>query len=62
MFNGEIKSCNISRSPNLEQVYDMLDKAFSRFGSLKRVIRYSVQGCTYQHYGYGKRLAEYGII
>lgn len=27
MFNGEIISYNISRSPNLEQIYDMLDKA-----------------------------------
>ena len=28
MFNGEIISYNISCSPNMEQVYDMLDKAF----------------------------------
>lgn len=34
MFNGEIISYNISTSPNLEQVYDMLDKAFARFESL----------------------------
>lgn len=27
MFNGEIVSYNISTSPNLEQIYDMLDKA-----------------------------------
>ena len=25
MFNGEIISYNISKSPNLEQIYDMLD-------------------------------------
>lgn len=34
MFNGEIISYNISRNPNLEQIYDMLDKAFTRFDSL----------------------------
>ena len=36
MFNGEIISYNISKSPNLEQVYDMLDKAFAKFGNLGR--------------------------
>lgn len=34
MFNGEIISYNISRNQNLEQIYDMLDKAFTRFDSL----------------------------
>ena len=34
MYNGEIISYNISASPNLEQVYDMLDKAFEKFDSL----------------------------
>ena len=30
MFNGEIVSYNISSSPNLWQVMDMLDKAFAK--------------------------------
>ena len=30
LFNGEIISYNLSETPNMEQIYDMLDKAFSR--------------------------------
>ena len=44
MFNGEIISYNISRSPNLEQIYDMLDKAFARFDCLDGLILHSDQG------------------
>lgn len=62
MFNGEIISYNISKSPNLAQVYDMLDKAFALFDSLKGLVLHSDQGWQYQHYGYRKRLAERGII
>ena len=62
MFNGEIISYNISKSPNLEQVYDMLDKAFARFDCLDGLILHSDQGWQYQHYGYRKRLEEHGII
>ena len=62
MFNGEIISYNISKSPNLEQVYDMLDKAFARFDSLDGLILHSDQGWQYQPYGYRKRLEEHGII
>ena len=49
MFNGEILSYNISRSPNLEQIYDMLDKAFARFDCLDGLILHSDQGWQYQH-------------
>ena len=62
MFNGEIISYNISRSPNLEQVFDMLDKAFSRFECLDGLVLHSDQGWQYQHYGYRKRLEEHGVI
>ena len=62
MFNGEIISYNISRSPNMEQVYDMLDKAFDRFDSLDGLILHSDQGWQYQHFGYRQRLAEHHII
>ena len=53
---------NIFSSTNLEQVYDMLDKAFARFDSLDGLILHSDQGWQYQHYGYRKRLEEHGII
>lgn len=62
MYNGEIISYNISTSPNLEQVYDMLDKAFDRFDSLDGLILHSDQGWQYQHLGYRKRLEEHHII
>lgn len=62
MFNGEIISYNISRSPNIEQIYDMLDKAFARFDCLDGLILHSDQGWQYQHYGYRRRLEKHGII
>ncbi len=62
MFNGEIISYNISKSPNLEQVYDMLDKAFAKFDCLDGLILHSDQGWQYQHFGYRKRLEEHHVI
>lgn len=62
MFNGEVISYNISRSPNLEQVYDMLDKAFVRFDKLDGLILHSDQGWQYQHAGYRQRLAKHHIV
>lgn len=58
MFNGEIVAHNISKSPNLEQVYDMLDKAFVKVGETKGLILHSDQGWQYQHWGYRKRPEE----
>ena len=62
MFNGEIVSYNISRSPNLEQIYDMLDKAFRKYDNLKGLIIHTDQGWQYQHYGYRQRLTERHIV
>ncbi|WP_455672662.1 IS3 family transposase, partial [Phocaeicola sp.] len=62
MFNCEIVSHNISNSPNLEQVYDMLDKAFDKCDNLDGLILHSDQGWQYQHFGYRKRLEEHHII
>ncbi|MCM1005885.1 MAG: IS3 family transposase [Prevotella sp.] len=62
MLNGEIISHNISSSPNLEQVYDMLDKAFDKFDNLDGLILHSDQGWQYQHFGYRKRLEDHHII
>ena len=62
MFNGEIISYNISKSPNLEQIYDMLDKAFAKFDNLDGLIIHSDQGWQYQHYGYRQRLMEYHVL
>ena len=62
MFNGEIISYNISRCPNLEQVYDMLDKAFAKFDNLDGLILHSDQGWQYQHLGYRQRLEKHHVI
>ena len=58
MYNGEIISYNLSRSPNLEQVCDMLDKAFAKYDNLDGLIIHSDQGWQYQHYGYRQRLKQ----
>lgn len=62
MFNGEIISYSLSESPNLEQVYDMLEKAFSKFDNLDGLILHSDQGWQYQQTGYIRRLKEHNII
>lgn len=62
MFNGEIISYSLSRSPNMAQINDMLDKAFMRFNRLDGLVIHSDQGWQYQHYTYRKRLKEHGII
>lgn len=61
MFNGEIISYNISKSPNLEQIYDMLDKAFAKYDNLDGLIIHSDQGWQYQHFGYRQPLKKYHI-
>ncbi len=62
MFNREIISSNISTSPNFEQVYDMLNKAFDKFNNLDGLILHSDQGWQYQHFGYRKRLEDHHVI
>ena len=60
-FNGEIISHNISKSPNLEQINDMLNKGFEG-KNLEGLIFHSDQGWQYQHETYRKALTEHGII
>ena len=50
-------SYNISKSPNLEQINDMLNKAFIN-KSLKELIFHSDQGWQYQHQSYQKKLKD----
>lgn len=61
MYNGEIISYNISERPMLNQVMDMLDKAFSILPDGSNLIFHSDQGWQYQHRYYQERLAEKGI-
>ena len=59
-YNGEIISYNTSKSPNLEQINDMLNKAFDG-KNLEGLIFHSDQGWQYQHQSYQKRLKNKGI-
>lgn len=62
MFNGEIISYTISKSPNLEMVTSMLDKAFTNNHNLQGMIFHSDQGWHYQHKRYQKMLSDRGVI
>ena len=61
MNDGEVISYNLSLSPNMEQIKDMLAKAFARFPSVEGLILHSDQGWQYRHAAYHKALAEHGI-
>ena len=61
MYNREIVSYNISRSPSYVQIKDMLTKAFDRFDDLSNLIFHSDQGWQYQMFHYHKELRERGI-
>lgn len=62
MNTNEIISYNLSTSPNMEQIKDMLNKAFERFPSVQGLIMHSDQGWQYQHKHYRKLLNDNGII
>lgn len=62
MNTNEIISYNLSTSPNMEQIKDMLNKAFERFPSVQGLIMHSDQGWQYQHKHYQKLLKDNGII
>lgn len=59
-YNGEVISYNISKSPNLEQINDMLNKALEN-RNLDGLILHSDQGWQYQHQSYQQRLKNKGI-
>ena len=59
-FNQEVISYNVSKSPNLEQINDMLNKAFDN-KELVGLIFHSDQGWQYQHQFYQQRLKNKGI-
>ncbi len=61
MYNSEIVSYNISEHPVLNQVMDMLDKAFEKIPNDTNLIFHSDQGWQYQHQSYQTRLREKGI-
>ena len=62
MYNGEIISYSISRSPNLKMAMQMLRSAFRKNKDLKGLILHSDQGWHYQHSSYQKMLKDKEII
>ena len=62
MYNGEIVSYTISRSPNLEMVMNMLNKGLKKHPDTNGLIMHSDQGWHYQHPLYQKMLKDHGII
>ena len=62
MNTNEIVFYNLSTSPNMEQIKDMLNKAFKRFPSTQGLIMHSDQGWQYQHAFYRNELQKHGII
>ena len=61
MNTNEVISYNLSLSPNMAQVKDMLNKAFKRFPSVQGLIMHSDQGWQYQHKQYQQMLREKGV-
>lgn len=61
LFNGEIISYTLSKSPNFQQVTEMLRKAFQKIPDNSQLILHSDQGWQYQHKYYQKMLKDKGI-
>ena len=61
LYNGEIISYNLSRSPGFAQTVDMLSKAFEKIPNNTNLILHSDQGWQYQMKRYQKMLADQGI-
>ena len=62
MCTNEIISYDLSLSPNLEQIRNMLDNAFKKFPSIEGLIFHSDQGWQYQHEYFRNTLKEHKII
>jgi len=56
-YNQEVISYNISKSPNLNQINNMLSTAFKN-RKLNGLIFHSDQGWQYQHHSYQKQLKD----
>ena len=60
-FNQEVISYNISFTPNLKQIKEMLGKAFNEHKDLTGLILHSDQGWQYQHEYFQQELLNHGI-
>lgn len=62
MHTNEVISYDLSQSPNMIQISNMLEKAFSKFKNTDGIIFHSDQGWQYQHKYYRDELKKHGII
>ena len=61
LFNSEIISYTLSKSPNFHQITNMLQSAFQKIPNDSRLILHSDQGWHYQMRVYQKMLKDKGI-
>lgn len=61
LFNREIVSYSISKSPNLWQIREMLEMLFEKLPDDAKPIFHSDQGWQYQHAEYQRLLKEHNI-
>ena len=61
LFNNEVISYSISRSPNLWQIREMLNGLFAKLPADATPILHSDQGWQYQHAEYQRLLSEHNI-
>lgn len=57
-FNQEVIAHTVSRSPNLNQTTNMLDKAIEKYRRLDGLILHSDQGWQYQHCSWQRKLID----
>lgn len=62
MYTNEVISYDLSLHPNLNQIANMLHKAFAKFPVVEGLIFHSDQGWQYQHQYYRQELKNRGII
>ncbi len=62
MNTNEVISYELSKSPNMVQISNMLEKAFSKFTNTNGIIFHSDQGWQYQHSYYREELKKHGVI
>lgn len=60
--NDEIIAYSISKSPNMDMIYGMLDMLHKEHPFMRNMILHSDQGWQYQMKAYQEVLKEYGII
>jgi transposase InsO family protein len=61
LYNGEIISYTLKRSPKLDLVLDMIDSAFKKKLNTSKLTIHSDQGWHYQHNIYQKKLKQNGV-